>query len=225
MKKDGRIVTRMERKIKRVDYRTSNTYETLNTLTPTTKNCWIVFHGIGYLSRFFLRYFDALEPKENYIIAPQAPSKYYLNGAYKHVGASWLTKENTQQETQNLIAYIDAVLAAEKIPSTCKVLFFGFSQGVSIAMRYLAHSHFLCDTLVLYAGGIPAELKKSDFTVLMDHKTKVISIVGDADAMLTPERLEEEQEKLKAIFGETYQQITFNGAHEVKKEIIQNLIQ
>lgn len=215
----------MEKEIKRVDYNTTNTYETLNTLTPTTKNIWIVFHGIGYLSRFFLRYFDALEPTENYIIAPQAPSKYYLNGEYKHVGASWLTKENTLQETQNLYAYIDAVLAAEKIPSTCRVLFFGFSQGVSVALRYLAHTQFLCDTVVLYAGGIPKELKKSDFTLLMEHKTKIISIVGDTDPFLTPERLTEERGKLKAIFGQTYQQITFNGAHEVKKEIIQNLIQ
>lgn len=33
---------------KKVKYTTTNTYETLNTLTNKTKNVWIVFHGIGY---------------------------------------------------------------------------------------------------------------------------------------------------------------------------------
>lgn len=213
----------MENEIKRVDYITTNTYETLNSLSPTTKNIWIVFHGIGFLSRFFLRYFEELEPTENYIIAPQAPSKYYLNGEYKHVGASWLTKENTEQETKNGIAYINAVLAAENIPRKCTVIVLGFSQGVSVALRYLAQTQFSCNTLVLYAGGIPNELKKSDFNYLRAPKTKIISVLGDTDAYITPERLKDERGKLKAIFGDTYEQITFKGGHEVKKEIINNL--
>lgn len=213
----------MENQIKNISYTTTNTYETLNNLTDTTKNVWIVFHGIGFLSRFFLRYFDTLEPNENYIIAPQAPSKYYLNGEYKHVGASWLTKENTEQETENLIAYINAVLAIEKIPSTCSIFFLGFSQGVSVAMRYLARTQFSCDKLILYAGGIPNELKKSDFTYLTEHKTKIISVLGNTDAYLTPERLTVEREKMKAIFGDGYERISFDGGHEVNKEIIQNL--
>ena len=59
-------------------YTTTNTYTTLNNIGPKTKNVWIVFHGIGYLSRYFINYFNTLNPNENYIIAPQAPSKYYL---------------------------------------------------------------------------------------------------------------------------------------------------
>ena len=82
-----------------------NTYETLNDFTDETKNVWIVFHGIGYLSKYFLKYFDELNPLDNYIIAPQAPSKYYLNSSYKHVGASWLTKENTETEINNNLNY------------------------------------------------------------------------------------------------------------------------
>ena len=104
----------MAQQEKQVTYQTTNSYTTLNTLTDKTKNVWIVFHGIGYLSKYFLKYFDELPSEENYIIAPQAPSKYYLNDQYRHVGASWLTKENTANETQNVLNYLDTVFSSEK---------------------------------------------------------------------------------------------------------------
>ena len=65
---------------KQVSYQTANTYTTLNARTDKTENVWVVFHGIGYLSKYFLKYFRHLDQEKNYIVAPQAPSKYYLNG-------------------------------------------------------------------------------------------------------------------------------------------------
>ncbi|MDF4222847.1 esterase [Maribacter sp. M208] len=212
----------MKNQIKNVSYRTTNTYETLNELNSNTKQIWIVFHGIGFLSRFFLKYFNELPKSENYIIAPQAPSKYYLKNEYKHVGASWLTKENTALETKNLYHYLDAVIENEKLPSDCKIYFFGFSQGISIALRYLAYSKMPCSKLILYAGGIPKELKTSDFSHL-NGKSQVIFIIGDKDEYLTPNKLKEENNKLKILFGDTIQHITFDGGHEVKKQIINQL--
>jgi hypothetical protein len=90
-------------------------------------------------------------------------------------------------------------------------------------MRYLAQTQFACKKLVLYAGGIPNELVKEDFTYLSAHNTEILSIVGDADEYLTPKLLEQEKEKLEALFDDTVQQIRFKGGHEVKKEIIRNL--
>src|SRR6056297_4101857 len=94
---------------KEVSYTTSNSYSTLHERSEKAKNVWVVFHGIGYLSRYFMKYFRHLNHEENYIIAPQGPSKYYLNGKYEHVGASWATRENTEQEVQNVMAYLDEV--------------------------------------------------------------------------------------------------------------------
>ncbi|SIQ76416.1 alpha/beta hydrolase [Maribacter ulvicola] len=212
----------MKNQIKNVTYKSTNTYETLNELNNDTKQVWIVFHGIGFLSRFFLKYFNELPKRENYIIAPQAPSKYYLKNEYKHVGASWLTKENTAQETKNLYNYLDAVLDNEKLPLNCKIIFFGFSQGVSIALRYLAHSKLKCSKLILYAGGIPKELKTADFDHL-NSETEIVSMVGRNDEYLTPDRWIEENNKLKILFGKRINNISFDGGHEVKKEIINQL--
>lgn len=209
---------------KTVSYYNSNAYNTLNSLNAKTKNIWIVFHGIGYLSRYFLKYFKELNPDENYIIAPQAPSKYYLKDTYKHVGASWLTKEHTALETDNVIRYVDAIMEAEEIPERCRLLVFGFSQGVSIATRWVSQKKLKCDDLILYAGSLPNELTNTDFSHLTQNKTKVTTIIGTNDSYLTPIRLEEEEKKAADLFQGRYEQLRFTGGHEVKKDIINSLV-
>ncbi len=208
---------------KQVFYQTSNTYSTLNKLSSQTKNVWLVCHGLGYLSRFFITYFKILNPKENYIIAPQAPSKYYQSSDFKYVGASWLTKENTKAETKNVLTYLDAVFAEEKISTDKKFIVFGFSQGVSVSTRWLASRKIEPDILVIYAGSIPKELKPSDFSYL--KKTKVKIIYGNKDPFITAEKLKKEQVFAEYLFGkERIEIIPFEGKHEVKTAMIEKII-
>jgi predicted esterase len=209
---------------KKVSYTHTNTYETLNTLTENTKNIWLVFHGIGYLGRYFLKYFKDLNTEENYIIAPQAPSKYYLNGKYVHVGASWLTKENTSLELENVNNYLDAVYTAENLPDHCNLILFGFSQGVSIVTRWLAHKKLTCRQLILYAGGIPNELKASDLAFLETNNSSIKVIIGHDDEYIDEERLKVEMQKIKLLFKDRAEIMMFDGKHEVKKEIINSLV-
>lgn len=208
---------------KSVSYQSTNTYETLNKLTNETKNVWIVFHGIGYLSKYFLKYFDELNPTENYIIAPQAPSKYYLGNEYKHVGASWLTKENTKTEIENNLNYLNSVLEEEMIPAHCNVIVFGYSQGVSMAARWVARSKFVCQQLVLYAGGIPHELKAMDFQHL-GNSTRITIIIGNQDEYLTDEVLAKERKKSNDVFKGRAKELIFDGGHVVKKELLKGLV-
>lgn len=208
---------------KQVSYNVTKTYTTLNELTDKTRYVWIVLHGIGYLSRYFLKYFDGLPSDENYIIAPQAPSKYYLDKKYKYVGASWLTKEDTALETGNVLAYLDMVYKAEKIPSRCRLIIFGFSQGVSIAARWVAKRKLKCDHLVLYAGEIPHELTRDDFKFTGHDRTKITIIVGNKDEYLTEQRLKNISERIQSVFEGRADQLVFEGGHEVKKEIINKL--
>ncbi|MBW8241630.1 serine hydrolase family protein [Muricauda oceani] len=209
---------------KTVTYSTENTYLTQNELTAKTKKVWLVFHGIGYLSRYFVKYFDGLDPEENYIIVPQAPSKYYLKNEYKYVGASWLTKENTATEIKNVINYVDAVLEAENLPKNVDLILFGFSQGVSVATRWLAHQKISCRQIVLYAGGIPKELTKKDFSFLEYGSTKITVVYGNKDEFITPEKLEKEKIKIDDLFQGHAEIKMFDGGHEVKTELIENLL-
>lgn len=206
---------------KEISYTATNSYSTLNTRTVSTKNIWLVCHGMGYLSKYFLRYFKGLNPDENFIIAPQAPSKYYLKSNFKHVGASWLTKENTKAETENVLNYLDAVLDHENIPSDANLIVFGYSQGVSVAARYVASRQLQCKKLILHSGGIPKELGIVDFA-FYNGKTHVIC--GDKDKYITEERLQLELKRAESLFGDNLEVSVFDGVHEVNVGVIKGLV-
>lgn len=205
-----------------VSYETTNTYSTLNEYTAKTKNVWVVFHGIGYLSRYFLRHFKNLDPEANYIIAPQAQSKYYLSNEYRHVGASWLTKENTEAEIENVLKYLNEVYKKENLAAVPNLILLGYSQGVSVATRWVARRKIEPSQLIIHSGKIPAELEPGEFKFL--KKTKVKLIYGTEDPYLTEEDLTTEKKHAENLFGENLGFIPFEGGHEIREDIIQNFV-
>lgn len=207
---------------KEITYTSHNSYATLNQLTEQTKTVWFVCHGMGYLSRYFLRYFKNLNQEENYIIAPQAPSKYYIQPKM-HIGANWLTKDNTASEIENIMHYFDAVFEAEKIPKTLNLIVFGYSQGVSVATRYVAKRNLQCSQLVLHSGGIPKELTANDFEFL-SKTTKVKLIYGTEDEYLDENRIQLETKRAKDLFGNRITIMPFNGKHVVNVDFINDLV-
>ncbi len=212
----------MQSQEKDISFLATKSYSTLNNLTEKTETVWLVFHGMGYLSRYFLKYFKAFDADTNYFIAPQAPSKYYMPPKFKHVGASWLTRENTLAETKNVLAYVDAVLANEPSYKTKRLIVLGYSQGVSIAMRYVASRQLDCEQLILHSGGIPKELTPEDFSFLKGT-TKVSHIYGTDDEFLNEERIAYETARSKELFGDVVTIHPFEGVHEVNVELIKQL--
>ena len=75
------------------------------------------------------------------LLLPKPPSKYYLKNEYKHVGASWLTKVDTEQEMNNNLVQLisrQRITGRKNSLENTNFIILGFSQGVSIATRYLA---------------------------------------------------------------------------------------
>lgn len=208
-------------KTKQVNYQSTNTYSTLNRLTEKTRNIWIVCHGIGFLSKYFINYFKDLKPGFNYVIAPQAPSKYYQTKAYKYVGASWLTKENRELETENVLNYLDAVLKNENLPTDKNIILMGFSQGISVVTRWIAQRKINCDYLVLHSGSIPTEFNPDSFAHLPDLITTVI--YGTEDEYLTQKKLNTQLNYANKIFPNPVKVITFEGKHEMSKQSLSDL--
>ena len=196
---------------KEIGYQTTNSYSTLNTLTEDTKNVWFVCHGMGYLSRYFLKYFKGLNPEENYIIAPQAPSKYYIQPKM-HVGANWLTRDETKVGMQNILNYFDAIFETEAIPEDKNLIILGYSQGVSVAMRYMVFRKLQCSQLILHSGGIPKEIIATDFEYL-NSSTSVKLIYGTSDEYLNEERIKSESDRAIELFGSKVQFLPFDGTH------------
>lgn len=203
---------------KSVSYQIKNSYSVLNEHTPGTKNVWMVFHGIGYLSRYFLKYFKHLDPEENYIIAPQAQSKYYLNGEYRHVGASWLTREKLEEGIENTLSYLDAVYETENLKGIKNLNILGYSQGVSVATRFVARRQIECENLIMHSGKVPQELNSDDFKFL--DNTNFSFIYGTEDEYLKSGIVEVEEERLNQIFPRNLEILRFKGGHEVNTEMI-----
>ncbi|HBY66844.1 MAG TPA: hypothetical protein DEG69_03130 [Flavobacteriaceae bacterium] len=98
----------------------------------------------------------------------------------------------------------------------------GYSQGVSIATRWLSSRMIQCDYLLLHSGGIPIELKPEDFSFLK-LDTTVTYLYGNKDPYITEARKTEEQLKGSSLFGDRLQVSVFEGIHEVNTSFLQQI--
>lgn len=204
-----------------ISYETTNTYSTWNNLDKQTKNIWIACHGIGYLSHYFIRYFKHLSAN-NYVICPQAPSKYYQDKKYRYVGASWLTKVNTEQETENVLTYLDALYTKECIATTGKrVLLMGYSQGVSVCLRWMAKRALECTDLIIHSGSIPSELKAVDFKNYAH--VRVHLIYGNEDEYIFGDKLKHQLQLANELFPKNLTIYEFDGKHEVNIDLLEKI--
>ncbi|WP_445385175.1 alpha/beta hydrolase [Robiginitalea sp. IMCC44478] len=208
---------------KQLTYKTTNSYSVLNERTDQTLRTWVVFHGIGYLSRYFLKYFRDLPPAENFILAPQAPSLYYLNDSYKHVGACWLTREQTHEQMQNLLHYLDQLWEQEGLAQTPELILMGYSQGVSVLSRWMVSRKISCSQLILWAGRVPEELNPDAF-IYLPEGVKIQYVYGENDPYIAGLDTEKLRKRLRLLFGERLQIKTFGGGHEIRKEVLAELI-
>jgi len=204
----------------KISYTVTKSYSTLNTITEKTKNIWFVCHGLGYLSRYFIKHFSHLDKTNNYIIAPQAPSKFYRDNRYKKVGACWLTKDHTTLEMDNIMAFFEEIYKKEILPYPGKrLIILGYSQGVSVAMRWLAKSKVACSDVIIHSGAIPHELDTNDFN---GFKFTPHLVYGNTDEYITPERVVIEKEKAQTLFGDKTKVQPFEGGHEVNHDVLKH---
>lgn len=208
-----------------VDFNCSAPYYTLNQLTKNTRDLWIVCPGYGQLAKYFIRRFDVFDVETHFIMALQGLSKFYLPD-HKNVGASWMTKEDRETDMENQKAYLDAVL--DKLFTVRPLQSFdihlmGFSQGVSMISRLAAYRKIDFSTMILWAGGFPPELAPQDFNHLSE-KAKLKVVLGNQDEFYTLEKnYQVEIDKMEHAIGVKPEIVTFDGKHEVNREVLKSL--
>ncbi|MDT8347096.1 MAG: hypothetical protein RQ756_04790, partial [Flavobacteriaceae bacterium] len=103
------------------------------------------------------------------------------------------------------------------------IIIYGFSQGVSVAMRWLLHSGMRCDKLIINAGKIPHEIKPNAY----EHfgaTTEVHHIVGQNDPYLNPAVEAIELNKIAQLFQ--HQKVFFhkpNLDHSVAVDVLKSI--
>lgn len=184
----------------------------------TAKTLWFVLHGYGYNANYFIHKFDVLADEENLVIAPEGLSNFYVTGVSGRVGASWMTKENREDEIQDYLNYLNSLY--ETILSQIdlievKVNIIGFSQGGATAARWVSDNKIKCANLILWASVFPDDM---EFEVLKTN-TNSFLLYGDDDEYVTPERID----KQKAILEKANincKLIEFKGKHDVPAEVL-----
>ncbi|MBK8611953.1 MAG: phospholipase [Flavobacteriales bacterium] len=164
----------------------------------TAKRVWFVLHGYGQLARYFLRSFEGLE-KDLLIVAPEGLSRFYTDAGHSRVGATWMTREDREREIDDHVQYLD--LLADRMLQECpqaqhgQVL--GFSQGVATAARWSMHGRTALQRLVLWGGGLPAEMNVDRLQTAWKDK-HVDLVAGQTDAIVTEEQGRQQDALLNA---------------------------
>src|SRR2546427_10238453 len=118
-------------------------YFTLGEISPGVREVWFVCHGYGQLAGRFLRHFEPLADGTRLLVAPEALSRFYLEGTTgpareRKGGATWMTSEDRLSEIDDYVRYLDALHAegfarVERGAVTRPLL--GFSQAPATACR------------------------------------------------------------------------------------------
>jgi predicted esterase len=195
-------------------------YYTLGTPSASIQNLWIVCHGYGQLGRFFIRHFNVLDDGKTLVVAPEALSRFYLDGFSGRVGATWMTKEDRLSEIEDQVAYLNLLLQEQlrQLPEEVWVTVLGFSQGGATVCRWLATRQVPVHRLVLWAASFPEDIDfeagKATFQGL-----PVAVVYGTEDQYITPEKLEQKQRLIEKL-GISPQVYTFEGGHTIHPETL-----
>ena len=184
-------------------------YYTLGDLNSQTKNIWLVLHGYGQLAKYFIQKFKVLADLGDYVVAPEALSKFYIDHEHKRVGASWMTKEDRLLEIEDYINYLNQLYAL--LPSNnCTVHVLGFSQGVATACRWVKNTDKRIDHLWLWSGSLPTDLDST--AAGGENSFQTHHVYGLQDPYL--KTLAASSTVLKKFFF-PHRIHTFDGGHEI----------
>ena len=156
------------------------------------------FHGYAETAEIHLEELGKIPGIERWSVA----SVHALHPFYTRSGsilASWMTSLDRDLAIADNIAYARRILASLPVPRT--LVFFGFSQGATMAARAAAHAGPAAG-LILLGGDIPPDVRGRNLPPLFLAR-------GIRDEWYTEEKFNED---LK--FFQPVRTLVFDGGHE-----------
>ncbi|MHB8905031.1 MAG: alpha/beta hydrolase [Melioribacteraceae bacterium] len=200
-------------------------YSILGKHSEKINSVWFVLHGYGQLAEEFIKYFKPVANEKTLVIAPEALNRFYLKGFSGKIGATWMTKEAREEEINDYVNYLDSVydeVIKYGLTNNAKITVLGFSQGTSTACRWLTKGRSKIERLILWGGGIPQDVDL-EFHHKLFNSVNLEIVIGNEDQFISAEQLEKEIKRFEAI-KLNYKIHRFNGKHEIKADILRQLI-
>lgn len=194
--------------------RTARYYSTQHSANKI-KYLWFVIHGYAQLAGDFINNFNSLSDSNTLIVAPEALSKFYSRN---NIGASWMTKEDRENEIKDYLKYLGDVLkeVQSRHHEFVGANLLGFSQGVHTAVRLFINNDFHFNNLILHSSDFP---KDADFPALKQKlkNSKMYYIYGRQDRAITLESFQDSKKLLKAN-RIPFETIEFDGGHVIHED-------
>ncbi len=214
----------------------------------SSEEVWFALHGYRQLAERFIRRFTAfpgIDEGRRAVVAPEGLSRFYIDddggehGADSKVGATWMTRADREHEIGDYVEYLDRLAAAVLEPAPPEgasppgheapeaspirgdrgVVILGFSQGAATASRWAVYGRIQPDELVLWAGGLAADLDMAQAARVLAG-VRIRFVIGDDDRWAT-RRVEESERRLERA-GLQSERIGFPGGHGLPAEVLRD---
>jgi predicted esterase len=196
-------------------------YYTLGEINDQTRDIWLVLHGYGQLAEYFIRNFKNIHHTHNFVVAPEALSRFYLNETTGRTGATWMTKEDREYEIEDYIRYLDQIIHSLNIPKNIRLHVLGFSQGAATACRWALNTLHPVKTLICWAGFFPPDMKW-DSPKYLDGEMKTYLLYGNMDEYVNDEMKKQIESKIQMLKKKP-NIIIFEGRHEIVEPTLYTL--
>ena len=200
-------------------------YYTLGGRGDRVDEVWFALHGYRQAARRFARRFEVLDAPGRIVVVPEGLSRFYVDpspgrhGPEHRVGASWMTREDRDNEIADYVAYLDA-LATEVAPASAspvrRRVVLGFSQGAHTASRWVVLGPTNVHELVLWGAGLATDLTPDALAAGLEGVH--VTFVRGARDKFRDRREEEAQDALLEELGVSFRVLVHPGEHEIAPE-------
>ena len=180
----------------------------------------IVFalHGYGQLAPYFIRKFEGLDEKIA-LVVPEGLHRFYLSGSNGRVGASWMTKEDRENDIQDNLNYLNALYTHLRINNEkSRIVLLGFSQGGATAARWFTESPQLFHKLIMWASIFPPDIS---FPLKLEDTQSHFFVVGDQDEYFDSLEAESVCDFYKA---HGFKCLRYSGGHNIDTNLLKGIL-
>lgn len=205
-------------------------YYTLGSAGVHLRELWLVCHGYRQLARRFLPRFTGLDDGTRMIVAPEGLSRFYLHdpasghGKEVPVGATWMTREDRQNEITDYVGFLDGVLdeVSEELGGEITPLtVLGFSQGAHTVCRWVVAGEAAVARLILWGAYLPDDF---DLDRGPDRlgSAQLILVRGLLDQFISEKAHASQEARLEEL-GIPFKTITHAGGHELDPALLREI--
>ena len=205
-------------------------YYTLGSVGPRLGEIWLVCHGYRQLARRFLSRFSDLDDGTRLIVAPEGLSRFYLrdsegsHGKEVPIGATWMTREDRENEITDYVGLLNAVLdeiSEESGGEVTRLTVLGFSQGAHTACRWVVAGDTAVERLVLWGAYLPDDLDPDRGPDRLGS-AELILVRGLVDQYVSEEAHASQEARLEEL-GIPFKTLTHAGGHELDPTLLRQI--